>query len=262
MTRIEVSEIHEQSWFPNTLRDYVTDGLQFSLSFGNIYRPIALRLGKAINATGANRLVDLCSGAGGPWLWLYRNLGAQKEADLEVWLTDKYPNITAFERLQEASHGRIRYCAESIEAARIPPQLNGFRTMFTSFHHFAPNEAAAILQNAVDNRQGIGIFEAPRRRPLSIFLTVFMPLSALLLTPFIRPFRLWRLVWTYLFPVIPFVLWFDGLLSCLRAYSPAELSELISGLKTTGYKWEIGEEIGWLAPVTYMLGYPAQRDNR
>ena len=69
-----------------------------------------------------------------------------------------------------------------------------------------------------------------------------------------------RLIWTYLIPVIPFVLWFDGILSCLRAYSPAELAQLISRLEGNDYQWEIGEVTGRLAPVTYMLGYPTQQD--
>lgn len=258
MNRFNFSEIHEQPWFPKTLRDDVTDALQCILSVGNVYQPVASRLGRALHATGTVRLVDLCSGAGGPWTWLRLTLDHQNKGHLEIRLTDKYPNISAFERAEVTSRGQISYCTESIDAARIPARLDGFRTMFTSFHHFPPNEAAAIIQNAVDNRQGIGVFEAPTRRPLTILLTFLVPFLALLMAPFIRPFRLSRLVWTYLFPVIPFVLWFDGLLSCLRAYSPAELSALISGLEMNNYKWEVGEETGWLAPVTYMLGYPGQ----
>ena len=257
MSRIGLSEIHEQPWFPNFLRDDVTDGLQFILNFGRVYRPAASCLRRALKAAGTDRFVDLCSGAGGPWLWLCRHLKDENTGKLEVCLTDKYPNIAAFERLHEASDGRIGYRAEPVDAARIPAQLRGFRTLFTSFHHFSPSEAAAIIQNAMDTRQGIGIFEAPRRRMLSILLTVLMPISAFLLTPFIRPFRLSRVVWTYLLPVIPFVLWFDGTISCLRAYSLTELSELIRNLKPNDYKWEIGEQTGWLAPITYMLGYPS-----
>ena len=256
MSRISFSEIHEQPWFPKFLRNDVTDGLQFILSFGKIYQPAALCLRNAIKAAGSDRLVDLCSGAGGPWPWLYRDIGGGKVSQTEVCLTDKYPNLAAFERLHEVSGGRIGYCVEPVDAARIPPQLRGFRTLFTSFHHFSPAEAAAIIQDAVDTRQGIGIFEAPRRRTLSILLTVLMPVSALLMAPFIRPFRLSRVIWTYLLPVIPFVLWFDGVVSCLRAYSPAELSKLITNLKVNDYTWEVGEQTGWLAPITYMLGYP------
>lgn len=258
MPRIKLSEIHEQAWFPKTFRDGVMDALQAVFRTGRIYEPVTASLANAVKASGTNRLIDLCSGAGGPWIWLHRTLARQSMDPLEICLTDKYPNIAAFRGAQEASHGAISYCAESVDATKIPSWLSGFRVMFTSFHHFAPNQAAAILQNTIDSRQGIAIFEAARRRPLSILLTFLMPLGAFFTIPFIRPFRLSRLIWTYLIPVIPFVLWFDGILSCLRAYSPAELSQLISDLRGNDYKWEIGEVTGRLAPVTFMLGYPDQ----
>lgn len=258
MPRIKLSEIHEQAWFPKTFRDGVMDALQAVFRTGRIYEPVTARLASAVKASGTHRLVDLCSGAGGPWISLHRTLARQSMDPIEICLTDKYPNIAAFRGAREASHGAISYCAESVDATKIPSWLSGFRVMFTSFHHFAPNQAAAILQNTIDSRQGIAIFEAARRRPLSILLTFLMPLGAFFTIPFIRPFRLSRLIWTYLIPVIPFVLWFDGVLSCLRAYSPAELSQLISHLRGNDYKWEIGEVTGRLAPVTFMLGYPDQ----
>lgn len=257
MARITVSEIHEQDWFPKFLRDDVLDGLQSVFRFGRIYDPVASRLAAAVQAAGAHRLIDLCSGGGGPWISMHRALGRQNSGQpVDICLTDKYPNIDAFQRAREASGGAISYCAEPVDATTIPPGLEGFRVLFTSFHHFAPDQAAAILQSAVNNRQGIAIFEAARRRPLSILLTFLVPLGALFSVPFIRPFRISRWFWTYLIPLIPFVLWFDGILSCLRAYSPKELSQLISRLEVNDYKWEIGEVTGRLAPVTYMLGYP------
>lgn len=257
MRRITIPEVHEQAWFPKSLRNGVTDGLQSVFRIGKIYDPIASRLARAIKASGAHRLVDLCSGAGGPWMSLHRSLARQNDGDhVEICLTDKYPNLSAFQGARETSGGAISYCAESIDATKVPARLAGFRVMFTSFHHFAPDQAVAILQSAVNDRQGIAIFEAARRRPLTILLTFLMPLGALLAIPFVRPFRLSRLIWTYLIPVVPFILWFDGILSCLRAYSPAELAQLISRLQANDYKWEIGEVTGRLAPVTYMLGYP------
>jgi hypothetical protein len=260
MRRIKLTELHEQAWFPKIFRDGVMDALQAVFQIGKIYEPVTARLLSAVKASGAHRLIDLCSGAGGPWISLHQTLARESTDRFEICLTDKYPNIAAFRGAREASEGAISYCAESVDATRIPPQLGGFRVMFTSFHHFAPNQATAILQSTVDSRQGIAIFEAARRRPLSLLLTFLMPLGALFTVPFIRPFRLSRLIWTYLIPVIPFVLWFDGVLSCLRAYSPAELSQLISHLRGNDYKWEIGEVTGRLAPVTFMLGYPDQRN--
>jgi hypothetical protein len=91
-----------------------------------------------------------------------------------------------------------------------------------------------------------------------MFLTLFVPLVALVVVPFARPFRWSRLLWTYLIPFVPLVMLFDGIVSCLRAYSPAELRELTAGLSSQGYQWEMGEERAGLLrlPVTYLIGCP------
>jgi hypothetical protein len=254
-------EFHDQKWFPKSLRDGVTDALQFILSLGGIYRPIVPILNKAVEASGAARIVDLCSGGGGPWLWLYRLLRVGNGRyingqSMEVCLTDKYPNIEAFENARRKTGGQITFYSGFVDAASLPRELSGFRTIFTSFHHFTPDEAVAILQNAADDCQGIGVFEAAKRAPLTILLTLLMPLAGILTAPFARPLRISRLFWTYFIPVIPFVLFFDGVISCLRAYSQKELWLLAAQVKAKNYAWQIGERSG-LAPVTFLVGYPA-----
>jgi hypothetical protein len=249
-------EFHDQKWFPKSLRDGVTDGLQFILSLGRVYRPIVPLLNKAVEASRAKRIVDLCSGGGGPWLWLCRLLRASDGRNIEICLTDKYPNIAAFENAKRKTGCRVTSNRELVDAASLPGDLSGFRTIFTSFHHFTPDEAVAILQNAVDDRQGIGVFEAAKRDPLTILLTVLMPLAGFLTAPFIRPFRISRLFWAYVIPVIPFVLFFDGIVSCLRAYSQKELSLLVTQVRAENYVWRIGEKTGGFVPIAFLIGYP------
>jgi hypothetical protein len=128
--------------------------------------------------------------------------------------------------------------------------------MFTSFHHFPPEEARAILQNAVDAREGIGIFEIPRRAPSTIGLTFAFIFMLFVCTPWIRPFRWLRLFWTFVLPIVPFVLLFDGVVSCLRAYRPQELREMVGKLAANDYVWEIGEHSTGKMPITYLIGYP------
>ena len=252
-------EFHDQNWFPKSFRDYVTDALQFVLSLGRVYRPIVPRLNEAIQASGAERIVDLCSGGGGPWLWLYKLLHEKSGRPVEVCLTDKYPNIAAFESAREAMGGQLTFFPGPVDAKDLPLELRGFRTVFTSFHHFSPDEAVAILQNAMDQRQGIGVFEAARRHPFTILMTTFTPLGGLIAGLFLRPFKWPRLFWTFVIPVIPFVLYFDGVVSCLRAYSQKELLRLVEKVKGEDYVWQVGEETGGLAPVTYLVGYPRTR---
>jgi hypothetical protein len=85
------------------------------------------------------------------------------------------------------------------------------------------------------------------------------PVRALLLAPFIRPFRWSRLLWTYLVPALPLVLLFDVIVSCLRVYSGPELRDLTAGLDR--YRWDIGTVRGkWMPiPISYLIGVPAEK---
>jgi hypothetical protein len=256
MRRLEILELHERPWFPQNLRDLVTDALQFVLNAGRVYRPVEDRLSRAVKAAGASRVVDLCSGGGGPWLWMHGAVREQASGPLQIVLTDKYPNVGAFEHAGWASRGAISYSAAPVEAAHIPAQLSGFRTIFSSFHHFSPPEIVAMLQDAVDQRQGFGAFEGARRRASTMVAIAFVPIASLLTAPFVRPFRVSRLFWTYVLPVIPLVLFIDGLLSCMRAYSPAEMKDLCTRVSAPGYLWDAGEMAGPFGRITYLLGYP------
>jgi hypothetical protein len=236
MGRVHLVEIHDLPWCPQSLRDALTDFLKFALNLPRTYEPAGPMIRAAVARTGARRIIDLCSGAGGPWTQLAPVVG------VPVLLTDLYP------------HGSLH--PEPVDARAVPASLDGFRTLFTSFHHFRPAEARAILEDAVNRRQGIAVFEAARRRPFDILLVIFTWLGVLLAAPFIRPFRWSRLVWTYLPPILPLVGTFDAVVSCLRWYSPAELRELVRGLD--GYDWDIGATRGPISPlhVTYLIGMP------
>ena len=251
-------EIHEQEWFPQFLRDEFVDQLQMILDITNTYQPIAMLLRRRLQQSGANRVLDLCSGAGGPWPSLVRDFENSGTLPPEVLLTDKYPYTRKLDDRVSASARGIHFLSHSVDATQIPEHLDGFRTLFSSFHHLEPDEARRLLQDSVSRRRGIAIFEAPARRAFTLLSLLFIPIAAWLFVPVRRPFRWSRLLWTYLIPVIPFVLFFDGLISCLRAYSPAELREMTRGLADGEYRWEIGEKSGGLLPlrITYLVGCP------
>ncbi len=257
MRRIQLLELHEQSWFPSSLRDEVTDALQFGLNALRAYAPIAPLLQTAFDATQSRSIVDLCSGGGGPWLHLCRKLHGHLEP-FYIFLTDKYPNLAAFELVGAASGNRVAFHRDSVDPRNVPRELTGFRTMFSSFHHFPRDQARVILQNAVDAGQGIGIFEITKRAPSAIALMFPWAFTALLFAPLIRPFRWSRLFWTYVIPLIPFVLLFDGVVSCLRTYTPEELREIVEKLAAIEYQWKVGVHSAAAAqvPITYLIGYP------
>jgi hypothetical protein len=255
MRRIQFIELHDQPWFPASLRDDVIDALQFGLSPLKAYSSIAPLLHDALDSSRSQAIVDMCSGGGGPWLYLSRMLSG-KVPKIHVCLTDKYPNTRALRNISAASGNRISFSPQSVDAMNVPGALKGVRTMFTSFHHFSPQRARAILQNAVDDGQNIAIFEMTKRSPLTIALMLPWALTPFFFTPWIRPFRWSRLLWTYVIPVVPFVFLFDGIVSCLRSYRPEDLREMVKKLTAAGYQWQIGEQsaAGVEMPITYLIG--------
>ena len=256
MPRLHLFEIADQAWCPKAFRDAETDLLEFFIRISNYFEPIVPCLTDALEKAGEHQIVDLCSGSGGPWLSLLSKLDGNKA--LRILLTDKYPNALGAHRVADISDGRICSETRSIDATAVPSDLRGFRTLFTSFHHFDPAVAHTILADAVKNGVGIGIFEFTERSIPAIAAMAFTPLAVLLSVPFLRPIRWQTLLWTYVLPVIPLVMLFDGLVSCLRTYSPSELAKIIEPLHGKGYIWKIGKAWNGRSPVpiTFLIGYP------
>lgn len=67
---------------------------------------------------------------------------------------------------------------------------------------------------------------------MPIIAMCFTGLMVLVMMPFIRPFKISRLIWTYAVPLTPLLTPIDGTVSCLRTYSVDEPRELTRGLES------------------------------
>ncbi|MFQ5891028.1 MAG: class I SAM-dependent methyltransferase [Gemmatimonadota bacterium] len=256
MSRLHLIEFEDQIWFPRLLRDFMTEWLDFMNGLNRGWDVFAPRIATLLRASRSERIVDLGSGGGGPVLRMRRVVADTQGIDPLLLLTDKYPNRDAFERAAADPSGRVAYCSEPVDATDVPVGLRGVRTMFCSFHHFRPEMARRILADARDKGRAIGIFEGTARSVSSILVSATAPFAVLVTTPFIRPFRWGRLVFTYLIPILPLLCLWDGLVSCLRTYSASELRELVRDLESKGYAWDVGEHRFPGTPVTvaYLIG--------
>jgi hypothetical protein len=255
LPRLQLFELEDLTWFPHTIRDLATDYLHFMGTRFALHKPIVPLLQAMLEHSKTSCVVDLCSGRGGPVLAIYEALSAS-QIRVQFMLTDKFPNIPAFQRLSARYPSGFRYISDPVDATKVPENLAGLRTMFNAFHHFAPKSARLVLENAVQMRQSIGIFEIPRRSLLMMVPFLFTPIFVALATPFIRPFRWERVLWTYGIPLVPFMCWWDGLVSTCRAYTVAEMLAMTQGFQD--YEWEsdcIGVR-GMAGHLTYLLGTP------
>lgn len=256
LKRLHLFEFEDQPWFPETIRNYMTDYLQIVSDTFKFYESVIPIIKKGVEKSGSNQIIDLASGGGGGWLSISNKI-LKAIPNVKIKLTDFFPNIEAFKKIQNQHSDLFDYAEKSVDATNVPKELKGLRTQFLSFHHFKPDNAKKILQNAVDANQPIAIFEAIERNAEGFIKALGVPFTTYALTPFIKPFDKKRLFFTYVFPVVPFFTGFDGFISVFRMYSQDEMKALISSLNNSeNFEWEIGVRRKGIMSVQYLLGYP------
>lgn len=261
MNRIHGIELHEQTWYPAFLRKMFQRGLGHSLGITGTFDQFLDPFQKFLQRSNAKSILDLCSGSGDAAraVWLAIEPGLKEAHRPKLCLSDLFPNVEAYERLQREHPEGIEYMAEPVNALHPPKEAPGIRTLFNCFHHFRPEQARDILADAAANADGIAVFEVTRNHWKNHLVTLLvLPFASAFLTTFLlRPFRLSHLFFSFFLPIIPLTAAFDGLVSNLRTYSTEELEAMTRSLGDCGFDWEIGlidvEKTG--LESTYLFGW-------
>src|ERR1700730_11766085 len=104
MKRKHLVEIADLAWCPRGIRRGVSDYCRILVELTGAFNPVAPLLAEALRRAGARQVLDLGSGAAGPWLGLQPRL-RELGIDVPVCLTDRYPDLDAFERASRLSKG-------------------------------------------------------------------------------------------------------------------------------------------------------------
>lgn len=252
--RLHLFELTDQAWCPRALRDHLTDYLATVVDRMGIFDSAADVIARGLEAAGSEEVLDLASGGGGPLARLRPLVERKLGRPIHVRQSDKFPNTRARERANAAG---LEYLDASVDAMQVPPELRGMRTMFNALHHFRPGDVRAVLADAQARGVPIGVFEVVERSPKGVLSALFVPLLVLFFTPFIRPLTLGRFFFTYIVPMAPLAIFWDGLVSELRAHRPEELRRITDALAREGYTWEVGEtHLPGKPRVKYVLGLP------
>jgi len=258
MKRFHLFEFEDQWWFPDVLRKNMMDFLRFAISLTRIYDPIIPLLKQILPKNQPPHILDLGSGGGGGIRGVQQKLSAELGQQVQITLSDKFPNISAFELVKQQTNNAIDYIAEPVDATNVPAHIKSCRTIFSAFHHFPPAQAQAILADAAKKGVPIGVFDGASKSYWEIGVAVFLfPFIFLVATPFIRPWRFSRFFFTYLVPLIPLCTMWDGSVSILRLYTPEHFRQLTKDIKAPNYTWQTGRVKHFSgAKVIYLIGYP------
>jgi hypothetical protein len=261
LKRIHLFEFEDYSWFPNWLRICMTRYLNAFHKILGTSEVLAGLLADVINQTQRNKILDLCSGSGGPMIDVVHDLREKHNLkDITLSLSDLYPNLKAAGEINMKSGAGIKYITESVNATNINKDMDGIRTMVCSMHHMKPEVAQKILKGAKESQQPICIYEiSDNSAPIAIWWVAipFAFLMVFFITPIVRPMTWQQLVFTYLIPLIPLFIAWDGAVSNARTYTIEDMSELIKGLESETYKWEMGTIPGRGGKKVFLKGTPA-----
>lgn len=251
--RLAVPELGDQAWYPASAREVLTGFLQTMITRTRPYAPAVPRLAALLVETHTTHVVDLGSGAGGPWPGLQAELTAPG-VSVHVTCTDLAPNQRA--AAEWASDAAVHYHPTPVSALAVPASLVGARTMFSALHHFTPAEVCALLADAQTAGVAFAAFEATSRSARGVLATLAIPFAVLALMPAVRPRHWVALLCTYCPPLLPLTIAWDGLASSLRTYRIDEVQQLITTLPPAAYVWEVLELKGGVLPVLALIGRP------
>lgn len=266
MKRVHLFEFEDFNWFSNSLREAMTNYIVAMHKMLGTAPQLAKLIDRALNRTSSNQLVDLCSGGSGPMTDVISILKTDyQQNDLQITLTDLYPNKKAAKRINGLQREDLKYSLQPVDASKVGKDLNGVRTMVCSMHHMTPDTALAILKDAQDAKQPLVVYEISNNTmPALLVILLAFPINFLtvfFVTPFVRPFTWQQFVFTYIIPLLPLFIGWDGAVSYVRAYSMKDWEELTNKIRSEDYIWEAGVLAGKGGKKSYLLGLPKQTDH-
>lgn len=225
MKRKQLSQITNSIWFPEFLTRCIYDFMTWFVNKANAAKPFIPVIEQGLEHSDRIIVIDKKCGAG-------------------------------FETVDNLIDKKIQRIFRSPN--KIDSNEEGLYLSVNSFHQFSEAHAKEILQTVSNNKQPIVVVEGNNDSLWQVFgMTVIVPLTVLLTAPFVKPFRIERIIFTYLIPVLPVVTFIDGFLALFKLYSPNDLNELTASVGAKGYCWKSGKlDNGRGGKIIYLLGYP------
>jgi hypothetical protein len=175
-------------------------------------------------------LFDLCSGSGEPAVSIFRKSGQFKS----LTLSDKFPDLNGI------FDDSISYIHQPTDVLNTSFSPNQTYTMFNAFHHFGDTEKIRIVKE-MTVAGAKGFFVEILSPGLFNYLKILFAttVGTLLLTPFILPFSLKRLLFTYIIPVNILTITFDGFISVMKSRSVNQYQTMFKPFKEQVEVFEI-----------------------
>lgn len=219
-------------------------------------------LADVVRISGRRQILDLCSGDGGLMTEVHKRLLEMEDIhDVSLVLTDLYPNAQAREKVMAEGGELLQYREESVDATCFRDTSGQLiRTLICGFHHMRPEQAKAILVQAMKVGDPILIYEiSDNSFPPKHLWWLGLPLNlmfAIAVAALVRPMTLTHFFLSFVVPIVPICFAWDGAVSNARTYTRSDLNELLSETAGQDYVWTIRTIDAMPAKHICLIGMP------
>ncbi|MCB0390210.1 MAG: hypothetical protein KDD58_02910 [Bdellovibrionales bacterium] len=248
MNNFRLFEFCDKAWAPNwyhkALHKYL---IFFYKTFG--YHKLWLDdLNEFIRNDKDNTFLECCSGSGDCLPLLVCELDDDKTKGKKFILTDLFPLEESIKRYKASKN--FHYYNEPVDASNVPEELNYSRIFINSFHHLPPDVAKGVLQNSLKQNKNLLILEYVSQSWVAYFLMMLGPFILFTTLPFVLKGKnlVWTSLFTYIIPLFPIMLLWDGLVSCNRFYTKKDFENIL-GDDFKYFQFTESKRRSWLYPA-------------
>lgn len=227
MKRKQVFQFSNQKWYPSFLKRDMYEFMSWFVGKVNAAKPFLPVLEEVIGHTQTKTIINIDS-----------KIGAGIETVLPL--------------LPEGTE------VINVNLEKFSTHNKGMYTFINSFHQLDEKKATYYLTQIADSGNSVAVLEGNNDSLWQVVgMTIFVPLTVILSAPFVQPFRITRLIFTYMIPILPVITMLDGFLALFKLYNPNDLNELVSNIPVKSYVWKSGKaDNGRGGKIIYLMGYP------
>ncbi|MEL7118179.1 MAG: hypothetical protein AAFO07_02025 [Bacteroidota bacterium] len=225
MKRKQITQITNANWCPEFIKKLVAEFLSWFVLKVNATKPFIPVIEGVLNETQLKKIINI-----------EFNIGAGIKT-VKPFLKEEV-------------------VVNSIHISEFNTNENGLYLFINCFHQLKISKARKVLQKITDSGNPVVIVEGNNDSLWQIVgMTVFVPLSVLLTALFVKPFRISRVIFTYLIPILPIIIAVDGCIALLKLYNPSDLLELSSSINAMNYEWKADKnDNGRGGKIMYLTG--------
>ncbi len=235
LPRRQLVECGDQAWLSGILRKAYTDVLGGVLRQGRYYKKAYVHFSIWAKKCGSTEVLEIASGSGGPALEIISGAAKRQERLPRIILSDLFPPQDSYAELQRrVGSDQLAYLERPLDSreltsADVSDQILPRDCLLCSaFHHFKPADAAALIQGVLRRGGGLFILEPFSRSYRDFLTTLLFAFPAAMLAALRSDVRsIPSVFFCWVIPLVPCMLWFDGLVSVLRSYTPEETRAML-----------------------------------